>query len=171
MDFHEMVFSQNSLQDYLDCPRRFELRYLLHMAWPAAETSDQKAFELHQRQGNDLHRLIHQMVAGVPVDALTASIEDPQVRLWWDSFQSGGQDLEPVFNPPPGSIRVAEHTLLGRLGPWRIQAKYDLLVIQPDQKLWIYDWKTTKAQLDQKKLTDKIQTRLYPMLAVSAGAH
>ncbi len=171
MDFHQMVFSQNSLQDYLDCPRRFELRYILHMAWPAAETSDQKAFELHQRQGNDLHRLIQQMVAGVSIEVLTSSIEDPQVRLWWDSFQSGGQDLEPVFNPSPESIRIAEHTLLGRLGQWRIQAKYDLLVIQPDKKLWIYDWKTTKAQLDQEKLADKIQTRLYPMLAVQAGAH
>ena len=33
-DFH---FSQRSLQDYVDCRRRFQLRYLQHLAWPAVE--------------------------------------------------------------------------------------------------------------------------------------
>ncbi len=37
-DFH---FSQSSLQDYLDCPRRFELRYLQKVKWrlPSASPS------------------------------------------------------------------------------------------------------------------------------------
>jgi hypothetical protein len=169
IDYHDMIFSQNALQDYLDCPRRFELRYLQQMPWPAAETSDQRAFEEHQRQGNDLHRLIEQMVAGVSDEVLVETIADPQVRFWWDSFRMGGSDLEPVFNPPVGAIRLAEHTLLGRLGEWRIQATYDLLVIQPGQKVWIYDWKTTKSALNQEKLAQKIQTRLYPLLVVQAG--
>jgi len=29
------TFSQSSLQDYYDCPRRFELRYLSRLIWPA----------------------------------------------------------------------------------------------------------------------------------------
>ena len=33
-DFH---FSQGSLQDYVDCPRRFQLRYMMKLAWPAVE--------------------------------------------------------------------------------------------------------------------------------------
>lgn len=169
IDFHDLIFSQNALQDYTDCPRRFELRHLLQMPWPAAETSDQRAYEEHVRQGNDLHRLIQQMVAGVTEDVLNDTIVDPQVRFWWDSFRIGGEDLEPVFNPPAGSTRLAEHTLLGRLGEWRIQAKYDLLVILPGKKVWIYDWKTTRTTLSQEKLAQKIQTRLYPLLVVQAG--
>ena len=33
-DFH---FSQGSLQDYVDCQRRFQLRYLMKLAWPAVD--------------------------------------------------------------------------------------------------------------------------------------
>ena len=32
------IFSQSSLQYYFDCPRRFQLRYIEHLAWPAVET-------------------------------------------------------------------------------------------------------------------------------------
>jgi hypothetical protein len=31
-------FTQSSLQDYLDCPRRFQLRYVLDQPWPAVES-------------------------------------------------------------------------------------------------------------------------------------
>ncbi|MCZ7553427.1 MAG: PD-(D/E)XK nuclease family protein [Anaerolineales bacterium] len=31
-------FSQTNLQDYRECPRRFKLRYMLGLAWPAIES-------------------------------------------------------------------------------------------------------------------------------------
>mgnify|MGYP007064289961 CR=1 FL=1 len=34
----DFQFSQNNLQDYLDCARRFELRALRRLAWPAAQS-------------------------------------------------------------------------------------------------------------------------------------
>ena len=42
-------FSQRSLQDYVDCRRRFELRYLQNLAWPAVEA------EPHLEQEKRLH--------------------------------------------------------------------------------------------------------------------
>jgi len=30
-------FAQSSLQDYLDCPRRFQLRYVLNQPWPTID--------------------------------------------------------------------------------------------------------------------------------------
>jgi hypothetical protein len=33
----DFQFSQGSLQDYVDCRRRFQLRYLDQLAWPAVE--------------------------------------------------------------------------------------------------------------------------------------
>ena len=38
-------FSQNSLQDYVDCPRRFQLRYLLRQPWPAVESEPLSEYE------------------------------------------------------------------------------------------------------------------------------
>ena len=34
----QFAFSQSSLQDYMDCPRRFQLRYLDRLIYPAAES-------------------------------------------------------------------------------------------------------------------------------------
>ena len=33
----QFAFSQSSLQDYADCPRRFQLRYLDKLIYPAIE--------------------------------------------------------------------------------------------------------------------------------------
>lgn len=171
MDLKDFSFSQNALQDFQDCNFRFKLRYVDHLAWPAAETDDQLLFEKHQKQGNDLHRLIQQLVAGVPEEKLAQAIDDPQVQLWWDAFHAGQAQLMPVFDEDPEIIRLAEHTLIGRLDGERLIAKFDLLVIYPEKKLWIYDWKTTRYAVGQNKLAEKIQTMLYPMITVQAGAH
>ena len=32
---NDFIFSAHNLQDYLDCPRRFELKYILKQPWPA----------------------------------------------------------------------------------------------------------------------------------------
>jgi hypothetical protein len=46
------TLSQSSLQDYNDCPRRFELRYLQQLAYPAIETEPALENEKHQRKAN-----------------------------------------------------------------------------------------------------------------------
>ena len=89
----DFVFSQNSLQDFLECPRRFQLRYLLHTAWPAAETDDQSAFEHHQEQGQVFHRKIQQYYTGIPVEVISASIQDDLLQSWWDHFLNSAKDF------------------------------------------------------------------------------
>lgn len=41
----DFTFSQSMLQDFVDCPRRFELRYLLDARWPAQETAQALQYE------------------------------------------------------------------------------------------------------------------------------
>ena len=79
-------FSQSSLQDYVDCPRRFELRYVQHLNWPAAESEPIREQEEHMAQGALFHRLVQQYFIGLPVDVLTRSIADERVAEWWGRF-------------------------------------------------------------------------------------
>ena len=58
-------FSQNSLQDYVDCPRRFQLRYVLMQPWPGLITESPFDFEQHWRRGRDFHHLAHQHALGI----------------------------------------------------------------------------------------------------------
>ena len=54
----EFEFSQGSLQDYVDCQRRFQLRYVERQAWPAVEAEPFLEREEHSEQGRRFHRLI-----------------------------------------------------------------------------------------------------------------
>ena len=47
----DFAFSQSALQDYADCARRFELRYVRDVRWPALETQSALAHETQTQKG------------------------------------------------------------------------------------------------------------------------
>jgi len=49
-------------------------------------------------------------------------------------------------------------------------AKYDLVVVAPDGRALIFDWKTSRRRSPQSRLAGRLQTRVYPYLLVQAGA-
>jgi hypothetical protein len=59
------TFSQFSLQDYYDCPRRFQLRYIEQLKWPAVETEPVLENERHQQEGQLFHRMVQQHQIGL----------------------------------------------------------------------------------------------------------
>ena len=75
------TLSQSSLQDYNDCPRRFELRYLQHLAYPAIETEPALENEKHQREGENFHRLVQQYFIGIPEKQLAKTTKHGQSNL------------------------------------------------------------------------------------------
>ena len=60
------TFSQSSLQDYTDCPRRFQLRYIEQLKWPAVESEPVLDNERRQQEGQLFHRLVQQHRIGLP---------------------------------------------------------------------------------------------------------
>jgi hypothetical protein len=169
----DYVFSQNSLQDFLECPRRFQLRYLLHTAWPTAETDDQSAFEHHQEQGQVFHRKIQQYYTGIPVEIISASIQDDLLQSWWDNFLNSARDFPwaKQVDHTPGFTLHPEYSLSARIHDHHLVAKYDLIAALPGKQFWIYDWKTSLSIPPREKLEQRIQTRLYSWMLVNAGSH
>lgn len=159
----DFVFSQSSLQDYADCPRRFELRYLLKIQWPALESEPVLEREHHAELGHQFHQMIHQSIIGIPESMITRQISDSDLLFWWQQFL--------LYNPIPElpSRRLPEFTLSASLNHYRILAKYDLLSIDPGKKIIIVDWKTSHKKPSMKNLHNRLQSRLYPFLIVYAG--
>jgi predicted RecB family nuclease len=158
------VFSQSSLQDYVDCARRFQLRYLEHCSWPGPETADGLEFERHLQRGYGFHRLMRRFHSGVPQKALESSAAvHPDLARWWANYLAA---------PPqnlPGEVGEAEVTLSTALAGYRLEARYDLLAGQPGQRWVIVDWKTSRRRTSRGWLGQRLQTRIYPLTLVQAG--
>ena len=76
----EFQFNQANLQDYVDCRRRFQLRYLLQIAWPAIGIEPPLEHERLLRLGAAFHRMIHQHTLGVSEERLNRFVQDDDLN-------------------------------------------------------------------------------------------
>jgi len=164
------AFSQASLQDYRDCRRRFQLRYLQRLRWPAAQAEPIRANEEAIQRGERFHRLAQQALLGLPANLLEDAAlahADPALAQWWHSFVAFLPALQE-------GTRLAEIQLSAPLDParphQRLLAKYDLIQLLPDGRAVIYDWKTSPKRPRRAALQERLQTRVYPCLLAMAGA-
>jgi hypothetical protein len=160
----DFSFSQASLQDYVDCRRRFQLRYLLCVAWPAIEAEPALEHERMLRSGAALHRLIQQHTLNVPTEHLTRSVKDDDLKRWWNNYLQ-----YPLTELP--TVRYPEIFLTAPIANHRLVAKYDLLAVEPGKRVVIVDWKTSLRRPSKTWLNQRMQTRVYRYLLIRAGSH
>jgi hypothetical protein len=162
----DFQFSQGSLQDYVDCPRRFQLRYIQRLAWPAVEAEPPLENERHLQQGAAFHRLVHQHVLGLSPQRLSSTITDEDLSRWWHNY------LESAPVDPSASL-YPEVVLSAPVSGHRLVAKYDLIALMAEglRPSLILEWKTSRKRPQRKWLAERLQTRVYPYLLVRAGSH
>jgi CRISPR/Cas system-associated exonuclease Cas4 (RecB family) len=174
------TFSQSSLQDYLDCPRRFYLRHVQRLAWPALTAEPPLDNERFMKQGAAFHRLVQQHLLGVPAPRLASMLADRELQSWWENYLQAQQD--PQGGLPqglaaelsgPGKRISTEITLSAPLGQYRLVGKFDALAIsaaEHGRRAKIFEWKTNQQRPKPAQLASRIQTRAYLYLLVKAGA-
>ena len=165
--YPEFTFSQSSLQDFSDCARRFQLRYIDRLSWPAVDSEPVGENEKRQQEGQLFHRLVQQHFLGMPAEKLSDLANTPNLQRWWNNFVTWQKS--PAGPSKVSSVRP-ELTLSMPIGEHRLLAKYDLLVVDP-QGAKIYDWKTYAKRPRDEWLSARWQTRVYRSLLTRAGAH
>jgi CRISPR/Cas system-associated exonuclease Cas4 (RecB family) len=157
------TFSQSSLQDYTDCARRFQLRYIERLQWPAVETAPVLDNERRQLEGQQFHRMVQQSLIGLPAEKLARMANTDNLSRWWDNFLAHSPALD-------GFKLYPELTLSAPIGKHRLVAKYDLVAIGAEKAL-IFDWKTYHKRPKDEWMSIRLQTKVYRALLVAAGAH
>ncbi len=158
------TFSQSSLQDYADCPRRFQLRYIDELSWPAVESEPVVENEKRQQEGQLFHRLVQQHLLGLPADKLAELANTPNLERWWQNYLKADFGLNDFST-------YTELTLSCPIGNHRVLAKYDLVAIKPGEKAIIFDWKTYAKRPRDEWMAARWQTRVYRSLLTLAGSH
>lgn len=159
----QFQFSQTNLQDFADCPRRFELRHIQNLHYPSIETEPQLERELHARRGDAFHRLLHQYFSGVPAPIIQKTVMDDDLSRWWNNFTRA----KLPHHPP--KMHEAELTLSVPLEGYRLIAKYDLIAQAPDGDFWVMDWKTQRTPPSREIAQRRLQTVIYPYVLARAG--
>jgi CRISPR/Cas system-associated exonuclease Cas4 (RecB family) len=158
----DFTFSQKNLQDYLDCPRRFQLRYIQRQEWPAIQSEPVLEWEQHIVNGQRFHRMVQQSLAGIPSDVLAGQADNENLARWWQAYRQ--------FPPPDlPQKQQAEVMLSAPFAGFRLAAVFDLLAIDPGKRMVIVDWKTSQKRPLRTWLQQRLQTRIYPMISVSAA--
>jgi RecB family exonuclease len=164
------TFSQGSLQDFMDCRRRFYLRYILQLDWPAAEVEPQAENERMLRQGALFHRLVQQHALGLPAERLEQLIHDPDLLGWWQSYLNLRQSKQGLGSYWQRAQAIyPEVSLTASLAGQRLTAKCDLVLVLDGGQVVILDWKTGKRKARREWLAGRLQTRVYPFMLALAG--
>jgi len=158
----DFMFSQSSLQDFVDCPRRFELKYLLQQRYPAPEVDEMLEFEHRMEQGQLFHQVVHQHLLGIPASILKKRITDTDVAEWFETYLDIGLKGVPTKRYP-------EKTLTIPFGDYGLLAKIDLLAI--GDTVQIIDWKTSRKIPQQATLAKRLQTIVYRYVVAKGAAY
>jgi hypothetical protein len=155
-------FSQSNLQDFKECPRRFQLKVLDQISWPAAYLEPLSRLEQATELGNKFHQLCHQYFSGIDPSALKNNISNPDLRIMWENFFDFGINIQ-------SEKRYSEIILSTPFLNHHLIAKYDLVLQTPDSKYIIFDWKTSPRKPSRTMLSQRFQTILYPFIFARAG--
>jgi CRISPR/Cas system-associated exonuclease Cas4 (RecB family) len=153
----QFIFSAHKLQDYLDCERRFELKYLAQQQWPAIRSEPVYELEQQIQLGEQFHLFAQQFFSHIPEEAIQSQIRDAQLAQWW-------QEFVPFARNFLDHDCFAEHRISFQLEQRRFIAILDLLVIHKNGDYKILDWKTNKKKPGSAQVKKSIQSRLYPLL-------
>jgi hypothetical protein len=158
-------FSQGSLQDYVDCRRRFYLRFVQRLSWPAVESEPMLESERYALQGKQFHKMIQQHLIGIPADTIAGMVSGEELKGWWQSYLDFYQQEDLAGQ---GAL-FPEISLSTPIGNQRLVATFDLIVVQKNGNATIYDWKTNRNRISRARLERRLQTRVYPTLLTTAG--
>jgi RecB family exonuclease len=157
----ERHLSAAALSTYQNCPLRFRYRYVDNLYWSrqwGSSPEERKALE----RGQNFHLMARRYYAGLDPAEVADPVEQTELEGWMHLLEGF---LPRTFDRqyyPELDLRLNRPDL-------KLVAKFDLVVVDPDGRATIFDWKT-ESRLPQRKYLEKsAQTLVYRYMLCTAG--
>ncbi len=146
------TITQTQISAYERCRRYYYLKYIKKLAWPVEESTRAEI-----QKGADFHLLAHQLIMGMDPSELLFPADDEKMRRWIDNFcrMVPLREYDQVLAEKEVSALHSGVLWLGM---------FDALAIR-DDRITVYDWKTTGHPVNSSDYLRTPQTRLYRFLA------
>jgi RecB family exonuclease len=158
---NERHLSASALATYQSCPLRFRYRYLDNLYWSqlwGASPEDRARVE----RGQNFHLMARRYYAGLDPARVEDAVEQKELESWLTLMQGFlPRTFDQAFYPEL-ELRLNRPDL-------RLQAKFDLVVVNPDGKATIFDWKTERKLPTRTYLDKAPQTVMYRYMLAAAG--
>lgn len=143
-------YSQNSLNTFSKCPLKFKMKYMEDMSWKNDSPMDVEYYK-SMKIGLDFHLICERYFSG-----LILGVENSNEELikWTKALQA-----KMVLNKD--NIYFPEYEMKMVKNHIKLQAKYDLIIIKPQGKVEIWDWKTENRKLNRKEMEKRFQAIVY----------
>jgi len=144
------LYTQSSLSVFEACPYKFKLRYFQGLYW-----SEDEATRESFARGNEFHLLAeryYRRISQEKSEGTEESLVEDLSRLKETYPLKDGWKYFPEFD-----IRYNKEGV-------RLLGRYDLILVKPQNKIQIIDFKTNKKKLDEKIMEEALQTRIYLFL-------
>lgn len=146
------VYSQNSLNTFKSCPKKFKYKYIDKINWKFDDVYSRDYYE-GLKKGRDFHLLCERYFNKIPVGYNI----DKKFEFWLNKVKK-------IIPIEEDKIYLPEYEVRSRILESNLLAKYDLIVIGKDS-IEIWDWKTESNNSNYKNIENRMQTIVYMFLA------
>lgn len=141
-------FTQNSIKTFVDCPFKFKKKYIDNIKWEIGKDISSKA-----DFGNNFHKVAERYFLGITID-------EEELKNYGELYDAY-MNLKEAFPLTSTNTYMPEYTIRFVDDDIRLESNIDLVIIKPDNKIEIWDWKTNSDLEKAQKYKNSIQTQVY----------
>ena len=144
-------YSQNSIKNFLECPKKFKYRYLEGISWKSAAELIKQSL----KDGEDFHTLAERYFLGMHEGFYYK--DNHKLSKWMAG-------LEKNFHRNKNNSYMGEYEIRQKKNGINLMARYDLICFKSTGEIEIYDWKTNKDKFPADFGSNSLQTKIYLFL-------
>lgn len=141
------LYTQSSLGVFMQCPLKFRYRYFEGL-YGSEKEELKESFE----KGSRFHLLAERYFKGIDIEG--EYIEDGELKELFENLKEN-YPLREEYR------YFSEFEIRERTKNIRLMARYDLIIIKPNNRVEIVDFKTNRRRLSKEGIEGSLQTKIY----------